>query len=248
MVLTQIRLSEQALDLSLTTAKIAALAVTTAKIDDLAVTTAKIDALAVTTAKIDALAVTTAKIADLNVTTAKIADANVTVGKLSDFTPSDGGGLAFNVAAGRVRKNNIYFEYAGGSITLPDNSTSFVEMDIAGTLYAVGGGFTARRLPIGAANTAAGIISGPVVDLRSWATISFDEADSFVVRETPAGDLDGVDLTCVLAFTPLVGTEEVYLNGVLQNDGGNDYSISGATITFVDAPVSTDKVLVSYRK
>ena len=53
-----------------------------AGIKDLTVTTAKIAALDVTTAKIADLNVTTGKIAALNVTTAKIADLNVTRGKL----------------------------------------------------------------------------------------------------------------------------------------------------------------------
>ncbi|KKN01813.1 hypothetical protein LCGC14_1123950 [marine sediment metagenome] len=72
---------------------------------------------------------------------------------------------------------------------------------------------------------------------------------AYVVRETPTGDLDGVDVTYVLANTPVTGTEHVYLNGMLQDEGGgNDYTISAATITFATAPISTDKVRVTYVK
>jgi hypothetical protein len=45
------------------------------------------------------------------------------------------------------------------------------------------------------------------------------------------------------------GSEHVYLNGVLQEPGtGNDYTISGATITMAVAPQASDKLVVSYRR
>ena len=67
-----------------------------------------------------------------------------------------------------------------------------------------------------------------------------------VTREVPTGDIDGANKDFVLSSIPQSGTEEVYLNGILQNATSNDYSISGATITFVDAPLATYVLLVSY--
>jgi len=57
---------------------------------------------------------------------------------------------------------------------------------------------------------------------------------------------DGVaDVT--LANTPRTNTERVYLNGVRQLVGaGNDYAISGTTITFATALISGDVVVVDY--
>jgi len=73
--------------------------------------------------------------------------------------------------------------------------------------------------------------------------------DDFVTRETPAGTQDGVNTDFTLANTPLTGTEEVYLNGQLLDSGaGNDYTISGDTITFANAPVAQDKIRVTYIK
>jgi hypothetical protein len=70
----------------------------------------------------------------------------------------------------------------------------------------------------------------------------------FITRETPAGTLNGTNTIFTLASTPIVGTEEVYLNGLLQEPGaGNDYTISGATITYLAAPAATDRLRVSYR-
>lgn len=72
---------------------------------------------------------------------------------------------------------------------------------------------------------------------------------NFVTRETPGGTVNGSTTAFTLANTPTAGTEHVYLNGLLQEPGaGNDYTISGATITYLTAPVTGDKIRVSYMK
>lgn len=69
-----------------------------------------------------------------------------------------------------------------------------------------------------------------------------------VTRETPTGLVNGANTTYTLANTPTAGSEEVYLNGILQEPGaGNDYTISGLTITYLTAPVTGDKIRASYR-
>lgn len=76
-------------------------------------------------------------------------------------------------------------------------------------------------------------------------------ASNFVTREVPTGTVNGSNATFTLANTPTASTEEVHVNGVLQNAGaGNDYTISGATITFLTGaiPQTGDVVLVNYRK
>ncbi len=57
-----------------------------------------------------------------------------------------------------------------------------------------------------------------------------------------------MNVTFTLANSPLSGQEHVYLNGVLQDEGGaNDYTISGATITFNTAPPTNSVLLANYR-
>lgn len=81
------------------------------------------------------------------------------------------------------------------------------------------------------------------------ATSGSVSTSSFVTREVPSGTKDGVNTIFTLAFTPFLDTEHVYLNGLLLNSGASeDYTISGPTITFAVAPLSTDKILVSYLK
>jgi hypothetical protein len=68
---------------------------------------------------------------------------------------------------------------------------------------------------------------------------------ALIIREVPSGTKDGVNDEFVLDFSPEPGTEQVYLNGLLQNIT-TDYTINGTTITFVVPPIATDTILVTY--
>lgn len=72
---------------------------------------------------------------------------------------------------------------------------------------------------------------------------------NYVVNETPSGSVDGANTTFTLANTPDAGTVQVFLNGLLQLEGaGNDYTISGDTITYLSAPLSGDVLRITYVK
>lgn len=74
-------------------------------------------------------------------------------------------------------------------------------------------------------------------------------SSNFVYHETPSGSINGSNTIFSLANTPIVGKIDIYRNGLLQNEGsGNDYTISGTTITFVTAPEVGDVLLVNYIK
>ena len=91
-------------------------------------------------------------------------------------------------------------------------------------------------------------ISNASGNLNDWITGNMKGKD-YVNRETPTGLKNGTNVTFLLAFTPVSGTDCVYLNGVLQEPGsGNDYTMSGLTIAMATAPTSTDKLFVSYWK
>jgi hypothetical protein len=67
-----------------------------------------------------------------------------------------------------------------------------------------------------------------------------------VFNETPSGSVNGSNATFTLAFTPIAGTLQLFLNGVLQTEGAdNDYVLSGTTITFNAAP-EEGALLASY--
>jgi len=74
------------------------------------------------------------------------------------------------------------------------------------------------------------------------------EADNFVIREVPAGAINGTNVEFVLADEPVLGSEQVFHNGILLESGENDYDIDGDTITLEEAPLAGDRILVSYIK
>lgn len=68
-------------------------------------------------------------------------------------------------------------------------------------------------------------------------------AATFVVREAAVASTDFS--TFALVATPVAGTEQVFLNGLLL-DAGDDYSVNGSDIVPVATLSATDKVRVSY--
>ncbi len=77
----------------------------------------------------------------------------------------------------------------------------------------------------------------------TWTKRTF--ADNFVDGEEPTVTADSPTVT--LAYTPLSGTEKVYVNGMRQSRGSN-YTIAGAVITFEENLLDGDSVIVDYRK
>lgn len=124
---------------------------------------------------------------------------------------------------------------------------------------------TARDTAIGVAVAAEATARDTAVTAEASARVAGDEAldaridalesagpsgltyDKFINRETPVGNIDGVNALFTVAFDVHAGSENVYVNGLLQEPGaGNDYTISGKEITLTYVPVVGDRVKVSY--
>lgn len=115
---------------------------------------------------------------------------------------------------------------AGGGITIKDEGLSIAAP--ATSLDFTGTGVTATA--IGAAATA---------------SIPGGTGNTFVYNEVPTDNGNG---TYTLAHTPVAGTVTVYKNGArLKVLSGNDYTISGTTITLLIAYESTAQFLVDYQ-
>ncbi len=106
-----------------------------------------------------------------------------------------------------------------------------------------------------AAHAASAISSTPAGGLASTdVQAALNELDgeklsvaSIVTRETPTGAVDGMNAAFVLAHTPITGTECVFKQKLLQT-AVTDYTIAGATITFVTPPSISDVIVVNYFK
>lgn len=168
---------------------------------------------------------------------------------------ANGGGLLQSMAAGTFL-----------TLIVTSIGSAAGTWDVAYT--AAGGGGTVTAVSVATANGFTGSSSGgttPALTLTTSITgvlkgngtaISAASAGTdylapanFVYRETPTGTVNGSNTAFTLANTPVSGTEQVFQNGVLQEPGaGNDYTISGGTITYLAAPLSGDKIRVTYQK
>lgn len=148
-----------------------------------------------------------------------------------DVTISDAG--AIELVANAVGTT----ELANGAVTLP----KLVALDAGKIIIGTSGGNAQVTMSGDATISEAGVVT-----VSSSTVVKVADV---VTRETPTGAQDGVNVDYVLANTPKAGTEHVFVNGILQDEGAsNDYTIVGDTISFTYAPLSTDKIRVSYFK
>jgi hypothetical protein len=144
-------------------------------------------------------------------------------------------------------ENGIYiFNGSGSALTRVDYMNAWTE--VPGALVVVEQGSTYADKIFLCTSDQGGTLGTTAI---SWTQINSSglTSSNFVDKEVPSGSINGSNTTFTLANTPVAGTEHVYLNGILQESGsGNDYTISGATITMLTAPASGEKIRVSYRK
>lgn len=132
-------------------------------------------------------------------------------------------------------------------------SGTVTTISVASTNGFTGSVATATTTPVvTVATSITGVLKGngtAISAASSTAGADYVNAANFITRETPSGTVNGSTTSFGLANTPIAGTESVFQNGILQEPGGgNDYTISGATITYLTAPVTGDKLRVSYMK
>lgn len=149
-------------------------------------------------------------------------------------------GMAVFVEEGTTNADTGWVMTNNGAITLGSTALVFTQFSGSGALTA-GSGLTK---------------TGNTVDFITLDTSLIVAADSvkvnlalWITRETPTGLVNGANTTYTLANTPVVGSEQVFLNGILQEPGaGNDYTIATTTITYLTAPISGDIIRVNYIK
>ena len=92
--------------------------------------------------------------------------------------------------------------------------------------------------------TASYVSSSNIVGTVSSA--SYYTAQNYACRKTPTGLINGANAVFTWSPIPIPGTETLTRNGIIQDDSGNDYTISGGGVTFVSAPLTGDKIKMSY--
>lgn len=113
-----------------------------------------------------------------------------------------------------------------------------------GAVVAMAGDYTADQVTnVPAGTIAATDVQGAIDELDT----EKQAIDGFVPNETPAGAVDGMNDTFTLANTPVVDSVQLSRNGALQTPI-TDYTISGAIITFIAAPLIGSVLNANYRK
>lgn len=190
----------------------------------------------------------------------------ITVDTTSVTITQDQSGISYTNGTGISLTGNVFAAKLGNGVNLDGTSSIQVlangaSLNVSASGVKIADGTAGQLMVAGAAGAAAfttlsgdaTLSSGGALTINNTGATGFAKKGDRVVRETPTGAVNGANTTFTLAIAPLAGSEEVFLNGLLQEPGaGNDYTISGATITFITAPKSTpapaDRVRVSYVK
>jgi hypothetical protein len=72
-------------------------------------------------------------------------------------------------------------------------------------------------------------------------------SDDDVKFQNESASCDSIETDFTLDFTPVVNSVQIYLNGLIQEEGsGKDYTLSGTTVSFAIAPETDDILLIHY--
>lgn len=164
-----------------------------------------------------------------------------------DGTTLTSGDILFVRAQTTASEQGLYtFNGSASALTRVSQMDAWTE--IPGSLFAVEEGSTyADTLWLCTANQGGTLGTTSITFMQL--VIAGLQASNFIDKEQPSGAINGSNTSFSLANTPVSGSEHVYLNGLLQESGaGNDYTITSATITMLTAPLTSEKLRVSYRK
>jgi len=175
-----------------------------------------------------------------------VADAGGTLGTTNITFAQIPGPSDITAGAGLLRTGQVIdITTADNSMTINPDSIQ-VRRDPNGAVTVTAAGiyvnFDATTMQI--SSNLLGVKAGVYQPVGAYLT-----AANIVTRETPTGTINGANATFTLAATPTAGSEEIFLNGLLLESGaGNDYTISGATITMLVVPQTGDRLKANYRK
>lgn len=142
-------------------------------------------------------------------------------------------------------QNGIYiFNGSTVALTRADDANAWEEFP--GALVSVSNGAVYNNARFFCQSDSGGTLGSTAIVFQQDTSTGLSNTN-FIDKETPSGAVNGVNTLFTLANTPVLGSEHVYLNGLLL-DAGDDYTISGTVITLTPAPLTGEKIRVSYRR
>ena len=144
-------------------------------------------------------------------------------------------------------ENGIYVVNASGAPTRSTDMNDWTE--VPGAFLAVEEGTANADTIWLCTSNRGGTLGSTAITFQQIPTTAGLSNTNFVDKEIPSGSINGSNTAFTLANSPVAGSEHIYLNGMLIESGaGNDYTISGANITLLSAPLTGEKLRVTYRK
>ena len=138
--------------------------------------------------------------------------------------------------------------YAAGVLSVNvDDSTIETNTD---TLRVKDEGITEAKLNVANAPTDGYYLQYTTASGMQWTDVAVEGvSESDIQMEDESSSCDGVTTVFTLSNTPVANSVQVFLNGLLQqNGGGKDYTQSGTSITFTVAPITNDILVIHYVK
>src|SRR3989304_6845814 len=178
---------------------------------------------------------------------------NVGDGNIAELDLKSGGGLKIDTFQLAVEPSDFVGQ---GLVDNADNID--VNVDDIGIEIGSGNGVQIKEAGVPEIkldiNTASGAgVDGFVLYWNNGAgKLDYKDVDVSGVQDADimVEDLTGnADTSLTLAFAPVANSLQLYLNGLLQEEGsGKDYTISGTAITLAEASLVDDIILVHYIK
>lgn len=179
-------------------------------------------------------------------TTGNVTISNPGTSSFDGVTLSNGDRLL--VRAQTTGAENGVYVFNGSSSALTRAADSDAWAELTGTMVFVDEGTTYVDTKHYCTSNSGGTLGSSTVTYAQDTSTGLS-ASNFVHSETPSGTVNGSNTSFSLANTPTSGTVRLFLNGQRLNAGaGNDYTISGGTITMGVPPVSGDVLLADYMK
>lgn len=180
-------------------------------------------------------------------TTGNITISNPATSSFDGVTLTSGDRLLVKSQTAQAENGIYVFNGSSSALTRATDMVAWAE--VPGAFVAVEQGTVNADTIWLCTSNSGGTLGTTAITWQSIPTTAGLSNTNFVDKESPSGSINGSNTTFTLANTPIAGSEHVYLNGVLQDSGaGNDYTISGSTITYLTAPLTGEKLRVSYRK
>lgn len=129
-------------------------------------------------------------------------------------------------------------ELTGAAINVAADSLAFVDADDSSTKLE-----SIADLATAMAGTGLTATDG----VFSVDTIVDNLVENDIKLENKSAECDGGTVLFTLTNTPVVNSVQVFLRGLLQEEGsGKDYVLSGTSVTFAIAPLSGDMLIIYY--